>query len=312
MRHPPHVWTDPAFADEPLDRLLRDYLEHLKGRSNPVSTDTVIKYHKSLLSLFRSLEASGDPLVAGSLTPHAVNRWVNEQRQAGRSEDGTASRLVAIKVFTNKYLYKEIELTTVDLLRKVQRIAPPEKPAPVLDEAELERILACLDRDTFEDVRDRAITAFYASTGLRFREVLELPLESLDRLNGDVTGIRAKGNRERQARISARALKYVRAYLKVRPRDCPSERLWVSEEGHPLSYWGGQSIFRRLKQRSGISRVRSHLFRHGFAQAALSKGADPSTVQEMLGHATNVMTRRYLGQVRQSVAARQMPQFSPV
>ncbi len=35
-------------------------------------------------------------------------------------------------------------------------------------------------------------------------------------------------------------------------------------------------------------------------------------VHEMLGHATNTMTRRYLGWARQSEAAKQMPRFSPI
>jgi site-specific recombinase XerD len=69
---------------------------------------------------------------------------------------------------------------------------------------------------------------------------------------------------------------------------------------------------RSLKQRSGIARVHWHLFRHGFAQHALRKGAEIGTVQEMLGHSSNAMTRRYAGQVRQSEAARRMPRFAPI
>ena len=36
------------------------------------------------------------------------------------------------------------------------------------------------------------------------------------------------------------------------------------------------------------------------------------TVPEMLGHSSNVMTRRYLGQVKPTEAARKMPQYSPL
>ncbi len=35
-------------------------------------------------------------------------------------------------------------------------------------------------------------------------------------------------------------------------------------------------------------------------------------VQEMLGHATPTMTRRYLGWAKQEQAARQMPEYSPI
>jgi site-specific recombinase XerD len=68
----------------------------------------------------------------------------------------------------------------------------------------------------------------------------------------------------------------------------------------------------RLRQRVGIARLHWHLFRHGFAQHALRKGAEIATVQEMLGHSSNAVTRRYAGHVRRAEAARRMPQFAPI
>ena len=53
MRHPSHVWADPEFAKEPLDKLVNEYLHHLDGRSQPISPDTREKYRKSLLALLR-------------------------------------------------------------------------------------------------------------------------------------------------------------------------------------------------------------------------------------------------------------------
>ena len=120
-----------------------------------------------------------------------------------------------------------------------------------------------------------------------------------------------KGGRERPARRSPRARKYLREYLQERPKT-DSDRLWVQADGSPLSYRGAQSIMRRLKERSGIKRVHWHLFRHGFAQAALVKGAHPVIVEEMLGHSTSAMTRKYLGQVKQTEAALQMPAYAPI
>lgn len=128
MRHPPTAWTDPSYADEPLERLLGDYLAYLRGRARPVAPGTVDKYRKTLVSFVRSLRSHGDEPTLAALTPGAVNRWVTDQRRRGRSEDGIANRLVALKVFSNKYLYRELELTTGDLLRKVPRITPTDRP----------------------------------------------------------------------------------------------------------------------------------------------------------------------------------------
>jgi site-specific recombinase XerD len=312
MRHPSHVWTDPEFAKEPLDKLVNEYLRHLDGRSQPISTDTREKYRKSLLALMRSMERQRLPLLLESLTPAAVNYWIQEQRSQGRAEDGISSRLSAVKVFSNKFIYKHSELTTRDLLLKVSRITPPEKPAQVLTAEEIERVLDTFDRPTYEDIRNRALVACYIATGLRMREILDLPLSSIDRVTGEIKFIRAKGNKERCAWLSHGALKHVKAYLRVRPHSSQDEKLWLLADGKPLSKWGAHSIMKRLRVRCGIVRMHWHLFRHGFAQGALKKGADMGTLQEMLGHTSNAMTRRYAGQVRQTEAARQMPKFAPI
>ena len=312
MRHPSHVWADPEFAKESLDRLVIEYVHHLRGRPQPVSPDPIDKYRKSLLSLTRSIERQELPLVLESLTPAAINGWIQEQRKLGRAEEGIASRLGAVKVFTNKYLFRHLEVTTRDLLVKVPRFTPPERPADVLTEEEIERILDVYDRPTFEDIRNRALVACYIATGLRLREIIELPYCSLDRVTGEIKFFRAKGNKERCAWLSHGALKHVKAYLRLRPTTARDERLWLKADGAPLSYWATNTIMARLRERSGIARIHWHLFRHGFAQTALRKGADLGMVQEMLGHSSNAMTRRYAGQVRQIEAARQMPKFSPI
>jgi site-specific recombinase XerD len=203
-----------------------------------------------------------------------------------------------------------MEITTIDLLRKVHRSTPPDKPRAGLNDRERELVLGCFTDPTYHDTRDRAFVAVAMATGLRFEEILELPLSSFDRLHGELV-IRGKGNRVRTARLSPRALKYVRAYLKDRPAS-DSDRLWLTEYGQPLTYQGGYSIIKRIRRKSGVDRIHWHLFRHGFAQHALVAGAHQGLVQEMLGHASPAMTRKYLGYVKQREAARQMPQFSPI
>jgi integrase/recombinase XerC len=312
MRHPSSVWTDPDFAGEPLDKLVAEYIRHLEGRSNPVSPATIDKYRKSLLSLMRSMTRQQVPLTLESLTPAVVNVWVSEQRKMGHSEWGISTRLGTIKIFSSKYLLKHLELTTRDLLAKVPRFTPPEKPAQVLTEEEIALVLETYALPTFEDIRNKALVACYIATGLRLREVVELPYNALDRATGEVKFIRAKGNKERCAWLSQGAMKHVRAYLRIRPKTADDHRLWVQDDGTPLSVSGTQSVMYRLKQRSGIARLHWHLFRHGFAQTALRKGADIGTVQEMLGHTSNAMTRRYAGHVRQIEAARRMPKYAPI
>jgi site-specific recombinase XerD len=311
VEHPPHVWVDPAYANESLDKLRGYYMDHLKGRAMKAAPGTIDKYNKTLLSFTRSLERSGVPPTLAGLTPHAVNRWVTEQRNLGHAEEGIASRLSALKAFTNKYVYKDLELTTRDLLVKVPRITPPLTPFPRLTDIERELLLDCFDRGTYEDTRNQALVAAYLATGRRFREILELKMQNVDVMSGEIA-VRAKGGDEQVAVLSQRALKLLKRYLKERPTNSSTDYVWQTEDGRPLSYWGGQSIFRRLKVRSGVTRAHAHMLRHNFAQVALEKGAERAAVQDMLGHKTDAMSRRYAGNVRQRTAAKMMPRYSPI
>src|SRR4051812_5246131 len=82
----------------------------------------------------------------------------------------------------------------------------------------------------------RVYLATYIATGLRFSEVLNLPFAGLDRISGEVRFIRAKGNRERQARLSPGALKFVKEYLRLRHTADGSDRLWLQADGRSLTY----------------------------------------------------------------------------
>ena len=190
VRHPVTIWTDPDYESESLTRLTDAYGEYLRGRARAASEATVEKYLKTIRSFIRfvrSLDSHGDrEVVLGDLTPQHVNGWVTAQRKAGLSEEGIASRLSAVKVYSSKYVYNELELTTADLLRKVPRISAPEKPMPGLSECEREAILNAFDRGTYEDVRNKALLGVYLATGLRFNEVRDLDLMNLDRVTGEL------------------------------------------------------------------------------------------------------------------------------
>jgi site-specific recombinase XerD len=105
------------------------------------------------------------------LTPDNAAIWQHDQEQRGNSPHSIAGRIYALKVFSNKFVFKTLELTTVDLLRKVERPSPKLTEPETLDGDEHQLLLDGYDRDTFEDVRDRAFLTLLAATGLRLSAV---------------------------------------------------------------------------------------------------------------------------------------------
>ena len=101
-------------------------------------------------------------------------------------------------------------------------------------------------------------------------------------------------------------------YLARRPRKSLTDQVWQTEKGTPLGYWGGQMVLRRARNRTGIERLHSHLFRHGIAHRAADEGAHPGEIQLLLGHASPAMARRYTGSAAKRQGARLMSKYSPI
>lgn len=336
MRHGDHVWKDTSYAQEaicsssvlvrpppqrgrrekqeppPLGGVAGEWLMHLANRPRATSSETVKKYRNSILSFARSIAEADEPPVLASMTRAAIDRWISQQRLAGHSAEGIASRLAAVKAFAHSYLYLEAEYTVVDLLAKVKRQKPEETSKAMLDPEERAAIFDVFERGgSYEDVRNDAFLGVLLATGLRYSAVLEMSLERFDRSSGTAVVVE-KGGVERPVQLAPGAMKKVRRWLRTRHAGDGVVALWTTMDGQPLSYWGGRSWFQRLKKRSGVTRLHPHLTRHTFGQNAIKEGADPSLVQDMLGHKTAAMTQRYTASVRAQNAAGNMPRFSVV
>jgi site-specific recombinase XerD len=322
MEHPESIWTEPSNAQYPISVLREAYRDHLAGCTKPASPATIRKYDNTLESLSRSLVLHGLPLVLASITPLAIERWVadcrkglipriDERNRMKLSEDSIASNLASVKAFTRKFVWKHLQMTTHDLLERVERYDPDPPMKPGLNEEQLEKIIGCYSDDPYEDIRDRAMIAFYASSGLRFDEVVKLTIDDVDPYSGWVKTL-GKGNKERIVRITERARKYLRSYLHRRKERRGCRSLWTTDEGKPLSYFGGQTVFRRLKKRSGVKIAHAHRFRHTWTRTALKKKAERALVQDAMGWSSDAMVRRHGGWVRSETPAAAMPEFAPL
>lgn len=91
--------------------------------------------------------------------------------------------------------------------------------------------------------------------------------------------------------------------------DCT--RLFVSEDGGPISENTIKLFFSRLKKKSGITWLHAHLCRHTFAINYLLNGGDIYSLKEILGHTTLEMVNRYLHFTKAQITAWHR-EFSPM
>ncbi len=143
--------------------------------------------------------------------------------------------------------------------------------------------------------RDRALVAFYVSSGVRASELLGL---TGDRVNyGDqLIGVIRKGGALQWVPASPDAFVWLRLYQLDRGAPASGEPVWLTlrEPREPLKYDALRGVLKRANDSLG-SRWTAHDLRHTFAIRALDGGMQVHEVQELLGHAslttTNVYTR---------------------
>ena len=169
-------------------------------------------------------------------------------------------------------------------------------PVRSLSARELGRLLAAAEGEGWIEKRNVALLALMAKAGLRVGEVIALERTDmeLNARSGWALVRSGKGNKARRVPLNAEVRRALQEYLACRP-DFPTQRLFVSRTGAPLSARDVQRLVGALARRARLEgKVTPHVLRHTFATRLLERGADIATVAAILGHESIAATSRYL------------------
>ena len=184
---------------------------------------------------------------------------------------------------------------------------PKLKPQPFTHD-DMRRLILETSRDRFLDYRNRAIVLVATDTGLRLKELAGIMLADVD-FNCESIRVIGKGNKERYVRIGKATQKAVLRYLIQRTDQ--HQCLWVTEERRPMKRRGISIMLKRLFRRAGV-KGHTHMFRNTAAMECLRNGMGEFNLQNMLGHSTLAMTRRYVEALNADDMFRAHRQASPV
>jgi site-specific recombinase XerD len=314
------LFEDRAEADIPLADLCQAYYDYLAGREMPASQQTIRAYRGALDSFMKSLALHNKPLVIGEMTQLNVRLWVKDLRDGAqptarkgrptqKCTDGSIGpRYAAIKAFTNGFIRKELKLTKRDLLEDMKRWKKKDPTRKGLEADEIKAVRNCFDEPTFEMVRDRTIFEVHMATAFRLSTVMKIEILNLNRVSGLVR-VTVKGDKTQLGKLDPAALAHVRAYQRLRP-ESDSPLLFVQDNGKPLTKGGTNMIWRRIKRRSGVKRLGSHLIRYTVVQNAARNGATIAECQGILGHESDKMARHYVGDAHKVAEAETMAKYS--
>ena len=201
-----------------------------------------------------------------------IERYMAWLYDRGCEKSSQARALSGLKSFFNYLLLTDaIESSPLEFIEmpKFSRRLPD-----VLSTAEIDRILAAIDRTTPKGVRDDAMLELLYSCGLRVSELISLRLCDLFFGEGYIRVI-GKGDKQRLVPVSDTAREKIYAYLDCRKGGSSSEEtLFLNNRGGRLSRVMIFTIIKQAVLRAGIDKqVSPHTFRHSFATHLLEGGA---------------------------------------
>jgi len=217
----------------------------------------------------------------------------------------------ALRAFFN-WLYREGYTQE----NRLARLKPPRaqtKVAEVLTPEEIARVLAAIDQNTAAGARDYAMLMLFLDSGLRCSELTALKLADLN-IEGGYLKVMGKGGKERVVPFGASVQKALLRYLlhfRPEPFNLAVQNFFLTLEGRPMTRNLVKMVFQRLARKSGVRRLHPHLCRHTFATNYLLNGGDVFSLQQILGHTTLEMVRRYVSLASAHVTV-QHRKFSPM
>ena len=173
-------------------------------------------------------------------------------------------------------------------VRKIPKIKEDIKYKRFYTDFEIESM-----RDACADKRELAIVDLLISTGLRVTEVSNILLSEIDWEQRTII-IHGKGGKDRMVPFSVRCKKHLQEYLLQRGINL-SPYLFCSKR-KPYCKLGKDSINKNIKNigvRVGLPDITVHCFRRWLASDLNKKGADPTIIQEILGHASFETTQKH-------------------
>ena len=281
-----------------MNTMFFGYLEYLKGVKH-FSLNTLQAYEKDL-SIFESWmeEASVD---VAEVTNSEIMMFVAEMSNRHLSVSYINRMLSTIRGFY-KYAIRE-KLVEVNPTVGIKNLKTSHKIRSFLFPSEM-KSLCKLPSETkiLWMARDIALFTSLYSTGCRVSELLSLDMEDF---SSDLTSaiVMGKGKKEREVFFTNFAIKALQNYFLERDILIKEHHKVLEEKENPvflnmrgtrLSMWGVNYIIKRyLKFSPKIKNLSAHSFRHSFATALLTRGADIRVVQELLGHENISTTQNY-------------------
>lgn len=286
-----------------IQAALDDFLIEQQIRGN---TPKTVQYYSLSVGLYARFVGLDTPLQ--EITLNSLRAYYLHLSERNISSTTIQTYIRALRSFLT-WCYQQ-EYIPVNLSEKFRLPKAQRKAIDVLTDSEVRRLLFCFNLRYLVHLRNYCMCSLMLDSGLRLHEVVTLTIEHTHLSEGYII-VDGKGNKQRVVPLGMNTRKFLFRYLSRRPGCASTDRVFLMSNLEPVTDATLRQMFRKLKKRSGIPRLRAHLLRHTFATRYLENGGDMYALQQILGHTSLEMVKKYVHSTTRKIVPK-FPEFSPL
>ena len=220
-------------------------------------------------------------------TRQDLSSFIEHEQDRGMKPVTVSTRLTSLYAFLGYLIEREI--VNSDVIKKKMRIKVPDALPRAIDPEDIRLLLSVIKKP-----RDWAMILILLRTGMRIGELLNTKVGDINLRERRIEIFEAGKTRVgRVVYLSDDARCALKVWLKK--RNPQKENLFYGRGHNPLCYQGARVVFTKYLCEAGLAHkgYTLHCLRHTFASELLNAGMRLECVQQLLGHSSIEMTRRY-------------------
>lgn len=268
-----------------IENALAEFLLDQQIRGNSPRT---VEFYQSCIGLFASY---AEETHVAEITLSKLKGYYMHLHARKLASVTIQTYVRALRAFLS-WCYQQ-EYIPVNLSEKFRLPKAQRKTIDILTDCEVHTLLSCFHLRYAVHLRNYCMCSLMLDSGLRMHEVSTLEIHSIHLAEGYAI-VNGKGNKQRLVPLGIHTRKFLMKYISRRPASTPSDILFLKVNGDPIVDGTIKQLFRKLKKQTGIPRLKAHLLRHTFATRYLENGGDIYSLQQILGHTSLEMVKRYI------------------
>lgn len=272
------------------------------------SEEKTMRYYRDNIEYFcrflkREYDKKINEIMIDDVKHTDYNVYVKElkgrKKNSGKGKGVDKLSSATIKHYTDpvryffKYLYNE-EFLENNIARKMKGISRDKKVLIPLFKDEIEEIDKLCNVKTMLGLRNYIMIHLMLDCGMRISETYNLKIDDVYFDKGFIHIKDSKHNKDRIVPLPSKLKSMMYKYIYLYRKHCDHDYVLQNMYGDKYTYEGAKNVVRRIRQKTGIDRMKNHLFRHTFATSYILCGGDVASLAVLLGHSDISITNGYL------------------